>query len=248
MLKIPTSSLQWMAEKSTNKIRKLLQLPIAKNQPHCHFFFIIFGLVYEAIATASADVSSESRSGVISALTALKFLVRPEYSGQAIMEPTIFEEFISLCYRMGMTEAAGIQIHLIEMLAIFAATQQHSGSTGLDVLSLMSPPTHCLRSADLFLYLSKPPHLPMRAVLISLTLSPVLLRDWKVHTDLKSQPSDRIAVISSAIAAFTSIANSITSSQRGDVRSVAVLLYTMASKTNFLQSKFQLIFFNFQIY
>ena len=109
------------------------------------FFFVIFGLVYEAIATASADASSESRSGVISALTALKFLVRPEYSGQAIMEPTIFEEFISLCYRMGMTEAAGIQIHLIEMLAIFAATQQQSGSTGLDVLSLTSPPAHCLR-------------------------------------------------------------------------------------------------------
>jgi hypothetical protein len=30
------------------------------------FFFVIFGLVYEAIATASSDGSSESRSGVIS--------------------------------------------------------------------------------------------------------------------------------------------------------------------------------------
>ena len=57
----------------------------------------------------------------------------------------------------------------------------------------------------------------------------------KVRTE--SQPSDRIAVISSAIAAFTSIANSIASSQREDVRSVAVLLYT--GKTNFLRSKFQ---------
>jgi hypothetical protein len=64
----------------------------------------------------------------------------------------------------------------------------------------------------------------VRAVLVSFTLSPVLLRDWKVRTE--SQPSDRIAVISSAIAAFTSIANSITSSQREDIRSVAVLLYT----------------------
>ena len=109
------------------------------------FFFVIFGLVYEAIATASADASSGSRSGVISALTALKFLGRPEYSGQAIMEPAIFEEFISLCYRIGITEAAGIQVHLIEMLAIFAATQQRSGSTELDVLSLTSPPAHCLR-------------------------------------------------------------------------------------------------------
>ena len=70
----------------------------------------------------------------------LKFLVHPEYSGQAIMELSIFEEFISLCYtRMGMTEAAGIQIDLIDMFPIFATTQQHSGSTGLDVLLLTSP-------------------------------------------------------------------------------------------------------------
>ena len=108
------------------------------------FFFVIFGLVYEALSTASADASSDSRSGVIAALTALKFLVLPEYSGEAIMEPTIFEEFINLCYRMGMTEPAGIQIHLIEMLAIFA-TSRHSRSTGLDLLSLTSPPAHCLR-------------------------------------------------------------------------------------------------------
>ena len=61
----------------------------------------------------------------------------------------------------------------------------------------------------------------MRAVLESFTVLP---RDWKLRTE--SQPSDRIAVILSAIAAFTLIANSITSSPREDVRSVAVLLYT----------------------
>jgi HEAT repeat-containing protein 5 len=133
-----------MDGKEVSKQNPQLVLTTDRKEPTA-FFFVIFGLVYEALATASADASSESRSGVISALTALKLLVRPEYSGQAIMEPTIFEEFISLCYRMSMTEAAGIQIHLIEMLAIFAAAQQHSQSTGLDVLSLTSPPAHCLR-------------------------------------------------------------------------------------------------------
>src|SRR4051812_24444849 len=79
------------------------------------FFYIIFGLVYEALATSSADSSSSSNrdSGVVSALQALKCLVRPEYSGNAILEPTIFEEFISLCYRMGMTESPAIQVHLV---------------------------------------------------------------------------------------------------------------------------------------
>ena len=68
----------------------------------------------------------------------------------------------------------------------------------------------------------------MRAVLVSLSLLSVLLLTGKYA---ESQPSDRIAVISSAIAAFTSIANSITSFQREDVRSVAVLLYS--GKINF---------------
>lgn len=48
------------------------------------FFFVIFSLVYEGIATASTHASSESRSVVISALTALRFLVRPEHSGLCI--------------------------------------------------------------------------------------------------------------------------------------------------------------------
>ena len=120
-------------------------IPAIDRKEPSAFFFVIFGLVYEALVTASVDASSESRSEVISALIALKCLVRPEYAGQAIMEPAIFEEFISLCYRIGITETAGIQIHLIEMLAIFTAAQQHSLSTELDVLSLTSPPAHCLR-------------------------------------------------------------------------------------------------------
>lgn len=42
----------------------------------------------------------------------------------------------------------------------------------------------------------------------------------------EGQLSDRIAVILSSITAFASIASSITSSQREDVRGVAILLYT----------------------
>jgi hypothetical protein len=111
------------------------------------FFFVVFGLVYEALATSSADSSTTSttrQSGVTSALQALKCLVRPEYSGTVIMEPTIFEEFISLCYRMGMTESAGIQVHLVEMLAIFAGSRS-SSTVALDALTMTSPAAHCLR-------------------------------------------------------------------------------------------------------
>lgn len=89
-------------------------------------FFAIFGLIYEALAASSADAtpSPELRRNAIIALEALKSLVRPEYSGKALLEPTIFDEFTSLCYRMGLTESAGVQSHIVEVVAAFATSQK----------------------------------------------------------------------------------------------------------------------------
>lgn len=89
------------------------------------FFFVVFGLVYDALATSSTDSTSTdtSRETAITALEALKSLVRPEYSGKAILDPVIFEEFSGLCYRMALTESATVQIHLVEALATFASGQ-----------------------------------------------------------------------------------------------------------------------------
>ena len=92
------------------------------------FFYIIFGLVYEALSTSSEDSSggSQRQSNVTPALRALKCLVRPEYSGKAMLEPTIFDEFTSLSYRLAMTEPAVVQVHLVEMLSSFASAQKLS--------------------------------------------------------------------------------------------------------------------------
>jgi hypothetical protein len=104
----------------------------ARREEPTMFFYIVFGLVYEALATASAESGSSVTSRqttVTAALQTLKCLVRPEYAGKAIMEPAIFDEFISLCYRMAMTEPAPIQIHLVEVLAIIAATQDQAAGS-----------------------------------------------------------------------------------------------------------------------
>ena len=97
----------------------------ARKEPTA-FFFVLFGLVYEALSTSSSDSSSSAskrKLTFVGALQALKWLVRPEYSGKAILEPTIFDEFISLMYRIAMTEPADIQVHLIGVLSAFAASQ-----------------------------------------------------------------------------------------------------------------------------
>jgi len=89
------------------------------------FFFIVFGLVYDALVAASTDAGSGStgRQTAVIALGALKSLVRPEYSGRAILDPTIFDEFISLCYRMAMIESASVQVHLMEAITALASSQ-----------------------------------------------------------------------------------------------------------------------------
>ena len=104
--------------------------PVAASNRHepTTFFYVVFGLVYEALVTSSAESTSASSARqtlVISALQALKCLVRPEYSGKVFEEATIFEEFISLCYRIVMTEPASVQVHLVEVISSFASSQGH---------------------------------------------------------------------------------------------------------------------------
>ncbi|KAJ6450153.1 clathrin-coated vesicle protein [Mycena sanguinolenta] len=179
----------------------------ARRQEPTMFFFIVFGLVYEALATASADSSSSMMSRqatVIAALQTLKCLVRPEYAGRAMMEPAIFDEFISLCYRMAMTEPARVQIHLVEVLAIMAATQDHADDS--DPLSHTSPRAHCLRICS---------HILRHSTSVS-----------SRGSIIRGDVPDRIKMIMGAFAAFVSIATSIKSGQREDVRAVGILLYS----------------------
>lgn len=106
-----------------------LGLPRSEPAP---LFFIIFGLIYEALAVSSPQSSStpSSHSAIVAAsLRALKCLIDPRYSGKALLEPTVFKEFISLCYRMAMVENAATLVHLLEVVTVFA---KHFGHLGIE--------------------------------------------------------------------------------------------------------------------
>ncbi|KAJ7717234.1 hypothetical protein DFH07DRAFT_947473 [Mycena maculata] len=178
----------------------------ARREEPTMFFFIVFGLVYEALATASTESSSSTasrQSTVVATLQTLKCLVRPEYAGTAIMEPAIFDEFISLCYRMAMTETAAIQIHLVEVLTIMAATQDHTPKDS-DPLSHTSPRAHCLRICS---------HILRHSTSASR------------GSIIQGEVPDRIKMVMATFAAFVSVGTSIKSLQREDVRAVGILLY-----------------------
>ncbi|KAH8115151.1 clathrin-coated vesicle protein [Phellopilus nigrolimitatus] len=137
-------------EKVENERPPLIRNTSIREEPTA-LFFAIFGLVYEALASSSADAtpSEALRRNAMIALEALKSLVKPEYSGKALLDPTIFDEFNSLCYRMAMTESTAVQIRLVEAIAVLATSQKEnmtnwfknaSGSVLPD-----SPLTHCFR-------------------------------------------------------------------------------------------------------
>ncbi|THU92726.1 clathrin-coated vesicle protein [Dendrothele bispora CBS 962.96] len=178
----------------------------ARDEPTA-FFFIVFGLVYEALAAASTDSmtnNSTRQASVITALRTLKSLVRPEYAGKAILEPAIFDEFISVCYRMAMTESAAVEIHLIEVLTIFAATQDQDSSV-VTSLTGTSPRSHCLKICAHILRHSMPTG-----------------RGPTIQGDLV----DRVKMMLSAFSAFTTVASSSSGILREDIRAVAILLYS----------------------
>ncbi|KAF9069763.1 clathrin-coated vesicle protein [Rhodocollybia butyracea] len=180
------------------------QLKAPREEP-ATFFYIIFGLVYEALAAASTDSVANSttrQASVIASLQALKSLVRPEYAGKAILEPTIFDEFIGVCYRLAMTESAPIQIHLIEVMAVFAASQ---GSSSSERMSSSSPQSHCLR------------------------ICAHILRHSTSHSSgpaIQGDIVDRVKMILAAFSAFATIAVSTTTTFKEDVRAVGILLYS----------------------
>ncbi|KAL0960465.1 hypothetical protein HGRIS_005508 [Hohenbuehelia grisea] len=169
------------------------------------FFLVIFGLAFEALSTSSVESSSSSNRDriVIACLQVLRHLVTPAYCGKAILEPTTFDEFTNLCYRLAMTESAAIQVPLVEMLVSLAVTQDDPEQS--DLLSSASPRTHCLRICS---------------YILSHTVASV--QGPAIH----GSPVEKVKMIIAAFSAYSSIAASIQSLQREDVRGVGILLYS----------------------
>ena len=93
------------------------------------FFFVVFGLVYEALATSTSDANPEARRTAVVSLQALKCLVRRKYCGRVFSDPPLFEELLNLFYRMALTEPSGVQIHLVETIASLADSIKSDSKT-----------------------------------------------------------------------------------------------------------------------
>ncbi|GAA5914098.1 hypothetical protein JCM5296_003575 [Sporobolomyces johnsonii] len=91
-------------------------LPSSSRDSPALFFWVLFGLSFEALCTAPPTSSSTSATDVQSiALEAVVGLIRPDVSGSALRETSLFEEVCNLCYRLAITEGPEIKMRVLEI-------------------------------------------------------------------------------------------------------------------------------------
>lgn len=117
------------------------------------YFYPLYGLSFEALATASGSLREEEI--IKKTLFALRHLCKPEYAGGVLLRDELFDELMNLCYRIIMTESAPVQIATVDLAASLASSykarliDQENGSAMVEGPSnLLVPPskmTTCLR-------------------------------------------------------------------------------------------------------
>ncbi|KAG9582281.1 HEAT repeat protein-like protein, partial [Aureobasidium melanogenum] len=79
------------------------------------FFFVLFGLAFEALASKPGADSATARAQKLEILQALKRILRPSISGNAIYQEVIFNETMDLLDRMVLTEPSNVQTVIVEI-------------------------------------------------------------------------------------------------------------------------------------
>lgn len=79
------------------------------------FFFVLFGISIEALVTGPSKDSSRHEPQTLEILSALKKILRPSVSGNAIFQDVVFSETIELFDRLALTESIDVQHIIVEI-------------------------------------------------------------------------------------------------------------------------------------
>lgn len=78
------------------------------------FFFVLFGLAFEALAGRPGDLQA-SKEQILEILQALKKILRPSVSGHAIYQEVVFSETMDMLDRLVLTEGLVVQTVIVEI-------------------------------------------------------------------------------------------------------------------------------------
>ncbi|ORY03582.1 HEAT repeat protein-like protein [Clohesyomyces aquaticus] len=78
------------------------------------FFFVLFGLAFEALAGRPGDLQA-SKEQILEILQALKKILRPAVSGHAIYQGVVFSEAMDMLDRLVLTEGLSVQAVIVDI-------------------------------------------------------------------------------------------------------------------------------------
>ena len=94
--------------------------PSIRSEP-CPSFYVVYGLAFETLAKAIGTNQNDGKSVI--ALRAIKSLVNPVFSGLTVFEGAFFDELITLCYRVAMSEPSVVKKEMVAVVAAFAISR-----------------------------------------------------------------------------------------------------------------------------
>lgn len=99
------------------------------------FFFVLFGLAFEALAIRPGQSDSlATREQTLAILRALKRILHPSVSGHAIYRPDVFAETMDLLDRLVLTEGLDVQTVIVDIARAMCVTHpsahRHSADEG----------------------------------------------------------------------------------------------------------------------
>ncbi|KAI9697968.1 MAG: hypothetical protein M1836_004321 [Candelina mexicana] len=80
------------------------------------FFFVLFGIAFEALVGRPGSDSTPNKDQTLEILLALKKILRPAVSGQAIYQEAVFSETMDLLDRLVLTQGLDVQIVIVEIV------------------------------------------------------------------------------------------------------------------------------------
>ena len=94
------------------------------------FFFVLFGIVIEALTTRPSNDAPNSDAQTLEVLSALKRILRPSVSGNAVFQEAVFAETTELFDRLALTEGLDVQMVIVDIARNLCLTHPSAREEG----------------------------------------------------------------------------------------------------------------------
>lgn len=182
------------------------------------FFFVLFGLAYEALV----DQANVSSSQTLEILRALNRILRPAVSGNAIYQDAVFSETMDTLDRLALTEGSGIQTVIVEIARNLSLDHQSaSGEQPRDNLSEDIEQLFELTRSIILVLANLLPH----------------LGDSTPHARFNVSSDDSISLIQLSLSSLVDVAAVFPSIIRPDLHACILHIFSTILATGICQSE-----------